>query len=157
MTYTSVGSNLGRTKPNHCAWVIFLCTSEAFLGLLFAGMCAAILFGKVNRVQSHANIIFSNAVCLQYEEIDDDVDLERSESIGDLLSLTAVPVVHHAVPNPDPDPLLRDEENQLEVKSPKTASMRKFKAVVNTVSWGGSFVSGSNLNSFSSSLIFIYV
>jgi hypothetical protein len=120
-------------------------------------MCAAILFGKVNRVQSHANIIFSNAVCLQYEEIDDDVDLERSESIGDLLSLTAVPVEHHAVPNPDPDPLLRDEENQLEVKSPKTASMRKFKAVVNTVSWGGSFVSGSNLNSFSSSLIFIYV
>ena len=144
MTYTSVGSNLGDSKPNHCAWVVLLCTSQAFLGLLFAGMCAAILFGKVNRVQSHANIIFSNAVCLQYEEIDDNVDSERSESKVDLLSSTAVPVVHHTVPNPDPDPypLLRDEENQLEAKSPKTASMRKFKAVVNTVSWGGSFVSG---------------
>ena len=30
-------------------------------------MCAAILFGKVNRVQCHANVVFSNAVCLVYE------------------------------------------------------------------------------------------
>jgi len=150
MTYTSVGSNLGDTKPHHCAWVVLLCTSEAFLGLLFAGMCAAILFGKVNRVQSHANIIFSNAVCLQYEEIDHDDDLDMSERNGDFQSSTAVPVVHHSVPNPDPVPLFKDEENQLEVNSPKTASMLKFKAVVNTVSWRGPFISRSNLNSFAS-------
>ena len=72
MTYTSTGGDFGTTAPHKCSWVVFLCTSEAFLGLLFAGMCAAILFGKVNRVQSHANIIFCNAVCLQYEEIGDD-------------------------------------------------------------------------------------
>ena len=127
------------------------------MGLLFAGMCAAILFGKVNRVQSHANIIFSNAVCLQYEEIEDNVDLDEPESKGDLQSSTDVLVVHHTAPNPDPIPLLKDEENQLEIKPPKSASMRKLKAVVNTVSWGGLFVSGSNLNSFASSLIFICV
>ena len=30
-------------------------------------MCAAILFGKVNRVQCHANVVFCNAACLVYE------------------------------------------------------------------------------------------
>lgn len=40
------------------------------MGLIYAGMCAAILFGKVNRVQSHAHLTFANAVCLQYESVD---------------------------------------------------------------------------------------
>ena len=30
-------------------------------------MCAAILFGKVNRIQCHANVKFCNGVCLLYE------------------------------------------------------------------------------------------
>lgn len=54
-----------------------MCNAEAFIGLLYAGMCGAILFGKVNRVQSHAKLIFANAVCLQYEEIVDE-DLDES-------------------------------------------------------------------------------
>lgn len=101
MTYTSVGSNLSDTHPRKCAWVVTLCTTEAFFGLLFAGMCAAILFGKVNRVQSHANLIFSNAVCLQYEEIkfdDDDDESERPDS--------------PKPPEFDSPPQLMDEENQ---------------------------------------------
>ena len=101
MTYTSVGSNLADTHPRKCTWVVTLCTTEAFFGLLFAGMCAAILFGKVNRVQSHANLIFSNAVCLQYEEInfdDDDDESERPES--------------PKPPEFDFPPQLMDEENQ---------------------------------------------
>ena len=51
------------------------------MGLLFAGMCAAILYGKVNRTQSHANIVFSNAVCIQYEEEEDEI--EDDEDITD--------------------------------------------------------------------------
>jgi len=74
MTYTATSTDFGDVKPSKCTMVFFLCTVEAFMGLLFAGMCAAILFGKVNRIQSHANIIFCNAVCLQYEEMDDDED-----------------------------------------------------------------------------------
>eukprot|EP00577_Skeletonema_sp_RCC1716_P009816 CAMPEP_0113407288 /NCGR_PEP_ID=MMETSP0013_2-20120614/19966_1 /TAXON_ID=2843 ORGANISM="Skeletonema costatum, Strain 1716" /NCGR_SAMPLE_ID=MMETSP0013_2 /ASSEMBLY_ACC=CAM_ASM_000158 /LENGTH=664 /DNA_ID=CAMNT_0000293193 /DNA_START=212 /DNA_END=2206 /DNA_ORIENTATION=+ /assembly_acc=CAM_ASM_000158 len=92
MIYTAVGGDFQpngpggklETEPHHCSWVVTLCTIEAFLGLLYAGMCAAILFGKVNRVQSHANIVFSNPVCLQYEwvveddeEEDDDEDDEE--------------------------------------------------------------------------------
>ena len=110
MTYTSVGSDLGDTKPNHCGWVVLLCTSQAFLGLLFAGMCAAILFGKVNRVQSHANIIFSNAVCLQYEEIVDEDGGIYSADERDNQNSTPVENVNNAVPNLAPKS--GDEENQ---------------------------------------------
>jgi len=86
MIYTAVGGDFQpngpngelATEPGQCSWVVFLCTAEAFLGLLYAGMCAAILFGKVNRVQSHANIVFSNSVCLQYEEVEE-FDEEEDE------------------------------------------------------------------------------
>lgn len=74
--YTSTANDLiaedGTTKAHECALVVLLCNAEAFFGLLYAGMCGAILFGKVNRVQSHAKLIFANAVCLQYEEIEED-------------------------------------------------------------------------------------
>lgn len=95
MIYTAVGGNFQpngkggklETEPHECSWVVMLCTVEAFLGLLYAGMCAAILFGKVNRVQSHANIMFSNSVCLQYEwveEEDDDDDEEEEHEDDDI-------------------------------------------------------------------------
>jgi hypothetical protein len=84
--YTSTGLDLvaadGTTKAHECSAVVLLCNAEAFFGLLYAGMCGAILFGKVNRVQSHAKLIFANAVCLQYEEIEeeehDDTDIDRN-------------------------------------------------------------------------------
>ena len=79
MTYTSTASDFGDTEPHECSWVVFLCTAEAFLGLLYAGMCAALLFGKMNRIQSHANVRFSNAVCLQYEEMEDEYEEISSE------------------------------------------------------------------------------
>eukprot|EP00804_Cyclotella_cryptica_P010372 CCRYP_012260-RA/>CCRYP_012260-RA protein AED:0.11 eAED:0.11 QI:278/1/1/1/0.8/0.5/6/2287/335 len=90
--YTSTANDLvsagdGTTKAQECSGVVFLCNSAAFIGLLYAGMCGAILFGKVNRVQSHAKLIFSNAVCLQYEEIEeedyDDAETDR-EVVGGL-------------------------------------------------------------------------
>ena len=87
MIYTAVGGDFQPngpggmldTEPHHCSWVVTLCTMEAFLGLLYAGMCAAILFGKVNRVQSHANLIFANSVCLQYEWVEEEDDSEEEE------------------------------------------------------------------------------
>ena len=67
----------------HCSGVVLLCTFEAFLGLIYAGMCAAILFGKVNRVQSHAHLSFANAVCLQYEEVDNNLFVDDDASASD--------------------------------------------------------------------------
>ena len=95
MIYTAVGSDfdpngLGEendTEPYQCSLVVTLCTMEAFLGLLYAGMCAAILFGKVNRVQSHANVIFANSVCVQYEWAeegkDDEEDNDDEEEVSE--------------------------------------------------------------------------
>ena len=62
--YTATGNDHG---PQENCWVVNgLCTTESFIGLLYAGMCAAILFGKIQRVQSHAQIEFSDAVCITY-------------------------------------------------------------------------------------------
>lgn len=107
MTYTSTSNNLGDTLPHECTWTVFLCTSEAFLGLLFAGMCAAILYGKVNRTQSHANIMFSNAVCIQYEEEEDEIEDDDEGSDPPLFSI-------------DDDvaaAVAKDEENQVKEDS----------------------------------------
>lgn len=78
--YTATGNDFESADTTDCSGVVFLCTLEAFMGLIYAGMCAAILFGKVNRVQSHAHITFANAVCLQYEEVDDDNDVVDDDS-----------------------------------------------------------------------------
>ena len=94
MAYTSTSTDLGDVKPSKCTLVILLTTVEAFTGLLFAGMCAAILFGKVNRIQSHANIIFCNAVCLQYEEMEEEEDLgDIGDSRHPNLLLNSIPMV----------------------------------------------------------------
>ena len=79
--YTATGEDLGDYAPENCTPIIFICTLESFSGLIYAGMGAAILFGKVNRVQSHAHLTFSNTICLQYAEVDlDFVDEDSDDS-----------------------------------------------------------------------------
>lgn len=39
---------------------------ESFLGVLYSGFCGAILFGKVLRIQSHAQVIFSDPIVVRY-------------------------------------------------------------------------------------------
>ena len=82
-TYPATGTDLDVAEAFHCSGVVLLCTFEAFLGLIYAGMCAAILFGKVNRVQSHAHLSFANAVCLQYEEVDNNLFVDDDASDSD--------------------------------------------------------------------------
>uniref|UniRef100_A0A7S2H7D9 Potassium channel domain-containing protein n=1 Tax=Helicotheca tamesis TaxID=374047 RepID=A0A7S2H7D9_9STRA len=65
MVYTSTGTEWDDQAS--CSLIVFLCTAESFVGLLYAGMCAAILFGKIGRIQSHAQITFSDAICIQYK------------------------------------------------------------------------------------------
>lgn len=59
-------NELGETGPSKCSLTVFLCAAEAFFGLLYSALCAAIFFGKITRVQSHASLFFCNAVCVQY-------------------------------------------------------------------------------------------
>lgn len=46
--------------------IAMLCTLESFVGILFASFCGAIMFAKVSRVRSHAQVIFSDAILVRY-------------------------------------------------------------------------------------------
>lgn len=43
-----------------------MCSLESFIGVLYSGFCGAILFGKVLRIQSHAQVIFSDPIVIRY-------------------------------------------------------------------------------------------
>jgi hypothetical protein len=45
---------------------MFLCSVESFVGVLFASFCGAIMFGKVARVRSIAQVSFSDGVVIRY-------------------------------------------------------------------------------------------
>jgi hypothetical protein len=52
------------------------------MGVLYSGFCGAILFGKVLRIQSHAQVIFSDPIVVRYGSgMQEHVD--ESELIGD--------------------------------------------------------------------------
>ena len=49
-----------------CTSIILLSSFEAFVGILFGSLCGAILYGKVARVRSFAQIIFSDIMVVRY-------------------------------------------------------------------------------------------
>jgi hypothetical protein len=71
---------------------MIICCIESFVGILFASFCGAIMIGKVARVRSHAQVVFSSAMIIRYgvglmaEEEDDGEDhsirsmISRSDS-----------------------------------------------------------------------------
>jgi hypothetical protein len=63
-TYPALGhENSDRTN---CFFITFICSLESFLGVLYSGFCGAILFGKVLRIQSHAQVTFSEPIVIRY-------------------------------------------------------------------------------------------
>lgn len=87
-TFTTVGYGVHATasgiqEPDHkqCTLIVFLCTTESLVGLLYAGMCAAIFFGRVARIQSHAQVTFSEGVCVEYGEMKRKLDENSDEEI----------------------------------------------------------------------------
>jgi len=72
-TFSTVG--YGSTYPalshendsqTNCFFITLICSLESFFGVLYSGFCGAILFGKVLRIQSHAQVIFSDAIVIRY-------------------------------------------------------------------------------------------
>jgi len=63
-TYTALGYE--NDSKTNCFFINFICSLEALLGVLFSGFCGAILFGKVLRIQSHAQVIFSDPLVIRY-------------------------------------------------------------------------------------------
>mmetsp|Transcript_31890 Transcript_31890/g.60994 ORF Transcript_31890/g.60994 Transcript_31890/m.60994 type:complete len:597 (+) Transcript_31890:169-1959(+) len=52
--------------PMGCIAVGVLSSFEAFLGVLYAGFCTAVLFAKVLRSQNHAQVFFSDPIVVRY-------------------------------------------------------------------------------------------
>jgi hypothetical protein len=78
-TYPALGHE--NDNPTNCLFITVICSLESFLGVLYSGFCGAILFGKVLRIQSHAQVIFSDPIVIRYgsgvqqgEDEDDDDD-----------------------------------------------------------------------------------
>jgi hypothetical protein len=57
----SVGINNG-----HCAGMNVMMAVESFFGFLFSSICAAIIYAKVMRLQSHAKVSFSQPAVIKY-------------------------------------------------------------------------------------------
>jgi hypothetical protein len=71
-------------SPSNCTFVTTVCSLESFIGVLYSGFCGAILFGKVLRIQSRAQVVFSDPIVIRYgsgveAHIEDDED-EYTES-----------------------------------------------------------------------------
>lgn len=66
--YGSTYPALGHENDNrtNCFFINFICSLESLIGVLYSGFCGAILFGKVLRIQSHAQVIFSDPLLLRY-------------------------------------------------------------------------------------------
>jgi hypothetical protein len=69
-TLSTVG--YGVVYPNtasqeaRCIGINILCAFESFVGVLFGGVTGAIIFGKVARAQSIAQVLFSHPICVRY-------------------------------------------------------------------------------------------
>lgn len=91
-TFTTVGYGMsyGGTsshEPSHgrCTSVIMLLSIEALIGLMYAGMCASILFGKMNRLQSYAPVLFSHTLCINFSDPQMHNDKSSLGNLDDML------------------------------------------------------------------------
>jgi hypothetical protein len=77
-TYPALGHE--NNNPTNCMFITAICSLESFIGVLYSGFCGAILFGKVLRIQSHAQVIFSDPIVIRYGSgVDSPVDEDEEE------------------------------------------------------------------------------
>ena len=80
---------------------------EAFMGVLFAAVMGALVFGKVCRIQSHATVAFSDPIIVRFgtgvsdttEDGDGDDDDNKSIDNGDLTKRLPCPVLEFRIIN----------------------------------------------------------
>jgi hypothetical protein len=66
--YGVISAATSATTPDvrRCTGITIVVSLESFVGNLFACMCGAIIFAKVGRVQSYAQVFFSDAIVIRY-------------------------------------------------------------------------------------------
>jgi len=100
----------GNDQSSTCGWIISICAIEAFLGVLYAGLCAAILFAKIYRVQAMATVRFSKALTITYGGVHEAETKKkmRAEAVR-TLSQTESELAPRVDGNP-PQAVINDEE-----------------------------------------------
>mmetsp|Transcript_25348 Transcript_25348/g.58525 ORF Transcript_25348/g.58525 Transcript_25348/m.58525 type:complete len:504 (-) Transcript_25348:383-1894(-) len=79
-TFSTVG--YGNIYPelqgNGKCWLVnMLCAIESFFGVIYVGFCGAIIFGKVVKVQSQANVVFSDPMVIRYNYSSNKIDGDK--------------------------------------------------------------------------------
>jgi hypothetical protein len=99
-TYPALGyQNSSRTN---CFFINFICSLEALIGVLYSGFCGAVLFGKVLRIQSHAQVIFSDPLLIRYGSgvvHPETLDASATTTIDDERSVVPFPVLEFRIVN----------------------------------------------------------
>lgn len=72
----------GLIQKEPCHIIRFTLAFEAFVGVIFAGFCSAILFAKMQRIEFGASVKFSSCLCLQFGEGVTDAKVNVVDSVG---------------------------------------------------------------------------
>lgn len=73
---------------NECMLISMVTAFEAFVGVLYSSLCAALMFAKISRVQSFAQVTFSDPIVIRYgtgivaDDDDDDDDRDDNDDDG---------------------------------------------------------------------------
>lgn len=71
-------------NPTKCFVINLITCIESLIGIMFAGGCGAILFGKILRIQSQAQVVFSDPILVRYGpglvDKDDEDDEEQASN-----------------------------------------------------------------------------
>ena len=92
LVYPSTSSTIDAgSNIQHCFVVALLSSLEAFVGILFASFCLAIIVAKVTRVQSVAQVQFSDPIVIRYgtglllpEDDDEEEEKEEQEKVDSI-------------------------------------------------------------------------
>eukprot|EP00544_Gedaniella_sp_CCMP2646_P003330 CAMPEP_0202510394 /NCGR_PEP_ID=MMETSP1361-20130828/53271_1 /ASSEMBLY_ACC=CAM_ASM_000849 /TAXON_ID=210615 /ORGANISM="Staurosira complex sp., Strain CCMP2646" /LENGTH=726 /DNA_ID=CAMNT_0049144655 /DNA_START=114 /DNA_END=2294 /DNA_ORIENTATION=+ len=87
LVHPSTSGTVVDERYKACTGAQILTTFESFVGLLYASFCGAIIFGKVARARSHAQVIFSDPIVVRYgpgvaEATSDDSSSEEEANVA---------------------------------------------------------------------------
>ena len=82
-------SQTAENVRQECVGITIIATLESFVGILFSSLCGAIVFAKMTRVASFAQVTFSDPMVIRYgaglvsmDEEDSEDDKEETKGIG---------------------------------------------------------------------------
>jgi len=90
-TFSTVGFGQIHPEPelsSSCAVISLTFFLESFVGVMYAGLCGALLYSRITKELDHADVLFSNGICISYCRFEDFPVLElrivncRANTVG---------------------------------------------------------------------------